>query len=102
QLLSPLISTLLPYTTLFRSFFQRGFCVCVIRRRLNLAGEAGDPQLGGVGGNLYLANQIELIGSQTGIQQNAQVNFPGLGKGSSLDRKSTRLNSSHVKTSYAV
>src|SRR3712207_7527968 len=70
-------STLFPYTTLFRS------------------GEDGDQVVVGVielGGHLLLPErlQVELFGA---------VSHLGYGL---LDRKSTRLNSSHANISYAV
>src|SRR5690606_14058576 len=36
------------------------------------------------------------------FEQSAQLPQPGMKPGASVDRKSTRLNSSHVKSSYAV
>src|SRR3712207_8665589 len=72
-------STLFPYTTLFRSF-----------------------------GHLFLINFA--VGVVTGIVQEFQFgmnwseysNFVGNIFGVPLDRKSTRLNSSHANISYAV
>src|SRR5438067_7814155 len=73
-------STLFPYTTLFRSEPQL------------------PQQLGGVG-ELGLAN-VE-PGQRTTLQE--QHRPAGLGQhGRRGDRKSTRLNSSHVSISYAV
>src|SRR5690606_41238511 len=97
--LRPPTSTLLPYTTLFRSRHRsRSRCRRDLRNRslrslhdrrrrgsahpLAPAGRRARPDLGGLGG-----------GSPCGI---APPNV------SASDRKSTRLNSSHVKTSYAV
>src|SRR5690349_23536613 len=69
-------STLFPYTTLFRSNlkFENGVSDAVLGSGLPLAN---------LGVNLNVTN-----GPQTG---------PNV-----LDRKSTRLNSSHVEISYAV
>src|SRR5690606_42029378 len=84
-------STLFPYTTLFRSadlskIFDRFYQV--------------NGGLGGIGIGLALVKElVNLHGgtitaqSTPGKQTEFQVN---------LDRKSTRLNSSHVKISYAV
>src|SRR5690554_7392141 len=68
-------STLFPYTTLFRSDLEQGAGI----RVLGLAG------LQGVG--LDLAHQLQQL---------------LLGGEQREDRKSTRLNSSHVRISYAV
>src|SRR3712207_7883307 len=70
-------STLFPYTTLFRS--QLGAAELAGRRLLDLAAERLDHRLHAV----------------TDAQhRNAEVE--------QLDRKSTRLNSSHANISYAV
>src|SRR5690554_7663478 len=68
-------STLFPYTTLFRSVFL----VCVAR----------------LGFRIY-REELRPISSD-GVQRVLIV-----GDRSKLDRKSTRLNSSHVRISYAV
>src|SRR5437870_9075811 len=74
-------STLFPYTTLFRS----SWCVLAMNRgpALRLAG----------------ADAEHLFASEpcSGIGPHPDVAPPGL-----ADRKSTRLNSSHVAISYAV
>src|SRR5690606_41258021 len=65
-------STLFPYTTLFRS-----------------------------GGHRHLHRvHRQRLGARRGVEVHVQVVDPGAGGGE--DRKSTRLNSSHVKISYAV
>src|SRR5690349_22205327 len=80
----PPASTLFPYTTLFRSPEQTAFDV------LALAHNDGVDVCGPVG------SRREGIGM-------ARVATPdvGVGRGHE-DRKSTRLNSSHVEISYAV
>src|SRR5690606_41312395 len=71
-------STLFPYTTLFRS--AQGYAVTA-----NLDDRRSAWRLhGGWSVNRFLA---------------AEVGYSDLGE---VDRKSTRLNSSHVKSSYAV
>src|SRR5437870_9796626 len=79
MLMSPLRSRLFPYTTLFRSGesgLQAGLA----------AGQVG----GGAAGQ---------AGAHPGVGAEGQ----GLPRGAAAeDRKSTRLNSSHVATSYAV
>src|SRR5690349_24203445 len=77
-------STLFPYTTLFRST---------------------DPTMGGVSasfamiGDVVIAEPGALIGfaGPRVIEQTMRETLP-----EGLDRKSTRLNSSHVEISYAV
>src|SRR5688572_31631033 len=65
-------STLFPYTTLFRSFGVQAFCV----------------------------TQTHLLESDVceTVQRDGKIPFVSKG----TDRKSTRLNSSHSQTSYAV
>src|SRR3712207_9003601 len=78
-------STLFPYTTLFRSL--RGVHGPVARRRV-VDGEGADDL---PGGSLERGAEVgeDLAGGDRG-----QVGHP-------LDRKSTRLNSSHANISYA-
>src|SRR2546426_2233267 len=73
-------STLFPYTTLFRSGSARGGAA---RLRARIAASAGDADLG----------EVEL---RRGALQGAGVELLH------PDRKSTRLNSSHLVISYAV
>src|SRR5439155_8268118 len=70
----PLRSTLFPYTTLFRS------CKVAVRQYRGV-------NVSATGGHLRVQLGIGDIGSRSG---------------ESKDRKSTRLNSSHVANSYAV
>src|SRR5690606_42125357 len=76
-----------PYTTLFRSAHSetgaRGTGLRVVRRR---------DRARSVGGSALL--EVRLVRGAVPVQ----IRFPLSG----LDRKSTRLNSSHVKISYAV
>src|SRR2546426_12148438 len=74
-------STLFPYTTLFRS-----------QRRLLLGELHGDS-----GGDLPLARQL-LGGPEQQPRRADHLRRPG----GVVDRKSTRLNSSHLVISYAV
>src|SRR3712207_7619389 len=89
----PPTSTLFPYTTLFRSGTsgagrETGARVCggVAERR----GNGLQSRLHGFKSRLHLASapRVERAGRQTGLGR--------------LDRKSTRLNSSHANISYAV
>src|SRR5690349_23628840 len=78
-------SSLFPYTTLFRSRRRRGGRRRAHRRREVRRGE-GD----GVGG-----------GARDRDREPGALR-PGVGERGGADRKSTRLNSSHVEKSYAV
>src|SRR5690606_40115152 len=95
-------STLFPYTTLFRSWRAEGLpsqppplggrCRTVrVDRSCHFPGATPSPLWGGLGRGW--ARDPRLTASTGGSSRSA----PGPG-----DRKSTRLNSSHVKISYAV
>src|SRR5690625_7204386 len=76
---SPPSSTLFPYTTLFRSYLKHVISNIVTLRRYDQSRPVA----------LYCSeNHLDLI-QQSGLEHY-------------LDRKSTRLNSSHVAISYAV
>src|SRR5258705_2810915 len=79
-------STLFPYTTLFRSGEQALERVAGERRRAR----GGGPH------RLPLGGQPELAGDPRDPDDAQRVVVEG------LDRKSTRLNSSHLGISYAV
>src|SRR3712207_8520122 len=84
-------STLFPYTTLFRSgldYVCSAGAVNSGKRRLVLT--AGHCVHGGRGGQ-WMQNWVFYPGYQNGE-----------GPAGALDRKSTRLNSSHANISYAV
>src|SRR5690606_41253509 len=80
-------STLFPYTTLFRSI-PIGYCPII-----NLAVERSGP----IEVSLVLVSYGQIVRQQIYVGLLAQADF-----GIERDRKSTRLNSSHVKISYAV
>src|SRR5262245_65240451 len=91
---SPPRSTLFPYTTLFRSVEQRAARVAreaaipspQVNQRLRGDGVAGDraDRL-----NERIAQSRRVLAEHVALQRSA-------------DRKSTRLNSSHLGISYAV
>src|SRR5690606_40248302 len=91
--------TLFPYTTLFRSF-DRARTVAELgddfREGLHLGRDPGHASM--QVGELFLrgAQVLELLAEHIGSSHHDIV---GLLR---QDRKSTRLNSSHVKISYAV
>src|SRR5699024_12801683 len=84
----PLVSILFPYTTLFRSLVRDG------------AGDGLADPPGGVGGKAETAGTVKLFGrlDQADVALLDQVQESQV----VADRKSTRLNSSHVSMSYAV
>src|SRR5690625_6809615 len=79
----PPTSTLFPYTTLFRSPADLGVEALVLRGG-DVAAATLDDQL-----DLQAALLVQGRDVQIGVEREG-------------DRKSTRLNSSHVATSYAV
>src|SRR5699024_12051156 len=83
-------STLFPYTTLFRSAIVRHF------KKYHLFGFTGTPIFSvnaPSGGKGAMKTTPQLFGGEPDGQGNPVR---------PLDRKSTRLNSSHVSISYAV
>src|SRR5207253_6079020 len=86
--LRPLHSTLLPYTTLFRSVLLGADA----DQRVGLAVEDGQQR----GVRIGHVEQRD-VAERLELQQ-----VPAAVVGRELDRKSTRLNSSHVAISYAV
>src|SRR5690606_41963433 len=99
---APPSSALLPYTTLFRSPDYLRVVVRAVPRR---GEELPTTSLGVRGQSIgpHEAETIELGGVLNDIP--AQLDAVGSGDDRAerwrLDRKSTRLNSSHVKISYA-
>src|SRR5699024_11951643 len=81
----PPLSTLFPYTTLFRSDLPS----LTAPGRTGTGGHAGDVDVAGLQGDGASAQLLDdgLVVEQPVIKE---------------DRKSTRLNSSHVSISYAV
>src|SRR5256885_16374443 len=77
-------STLFPYTTLFRSRAHGG--------RLS----SGESTPDGV----YMNTRLLVALGDTATAERTRVHVDPVGRG--LDRKSTRLNSSHLVISYAV
>src|SRR3712207_7863156 len=79
-------STLFPYTTLFRS----DGAAAAGHRGEDPCGEGPPPRVLAPGQRLHLRAKLAPI---TGMRPSAE---------STIDRKSTRLNSSHANISYAV
>src|SRR5690606_41443242 len=84
----PPLSTLFPYTTLFRSVFHRDGAWSSCRR---VAFQSGRRLLVWGAGRSNSLSPVASVARQDGTRRMARS-----------DRKSTRLNSSHVKISYAV
>src|SRR5690606_40316604 len=87
-ILRPPRSTLFPYTTLFRSFDA------LSGKRVGIQ---FFPEL--LQASIQLLDRLPVHGSRGIQQQQASAAILGV---VDKDRKSTRLNSSHVKISYAV
>src|SRR5690349_24238648 len=79
-------STLFPYTTLFRSRLPKGNVIIV-----------GGGQTG-----CQMAEELHDAGRRVFLSCGRAPWAPRRFGGHDLDRKSTRLNSSHVEISYAV
>src|SRR5689334_24682402 len=94
MLLRPLRSTLFPYTTLFRSaavdVLHLGHHFLVKRVCLR----QGDRVAG-----VFAAVDLLHLGEDVAVDRGSPGGLPGQ---RTQDRKSTRLNSSHSSTSYAV
>src|SRR5690606_41555208 len=90
----PPSSTLFPYTTLFRSHGE----VFGLTALLYLQHSRRDARQDASGELITLEQQDRSRWHQADIQRG----LDWLAQALQLDRKSTRLNSSHVKISYAV
>src|SRR3712207_7835646 len=89
-------STLFPYTTLFRSL-QRRRAAPGAGREVRPRGQAQDTEAG--------AAEAAAVRDPPGVgagRHRLPGQVPGAARGRVLDRKSTRLNSSHANISYAV
>src|SRR5690606_41785591 len=96
--LHTLTAPLVPYTTLFRSGLHAGgiaarYVAFGIEAERQVGGNAGLAQLGSGEGD------VQRLRIGRGDLDDVEAEFGGL---VDRDRKSTRLNSSHVKISYAV
>src|SRR5207253_11221929 len=95
-------SLLFPYTTLFRSV-EGDAALLVQQRDLHVA-RVGQPDVHERGDLRALDAQIAVVDVDLHLGDHAPVIFDLLVEEvmQLLDRKSTRLNSSHVAISYAV
>src|SRR5690625_6634667 len=84
------MSTLYPYTTLFRSLLDAAALLAVEQPPLRILVAGDGPLLGRLRARIDAEDlPVQLLGHREDV-------------GELLDRKSTRLNSSHVAISYAV
>src|SRR5690606_41834093 len=84
-----------PYTTLFRSYHGRPACGTSQAGRIQRGGQSGDG-----GFHIRESAPVRTIRRLHALSPAFRRRRPALPRGG--DRKSTRLNSSHVKISYAV
>src|SRR5690606_41411437 len=97
-ILPPRCPTLFPYTTLFRSFAERRPVLPGLNRSLPDVVHDAAVGLVGVGGvRDRVGMRTRTSGRPLRLPRPARAATAVAG-----DRKSTRLNSSHVKISYAV
>src|SRR5690606_40688745 len=98
----PPASTLFPYTTLFRSVFDegrmtdgRGRTVDFSHTLIVMTSNLGVADVGASAG-------LGFQRSEPSLAQSYAARLLARARAALADRKSTRLNSSHVKISYAV
>src|SRR5690606_40591946 len=95
-------SRLFPYTTLFRSTTR-----CSYQRLLEVRDGYVAPGRGQEGAGVVIGQQVEPTDTDRGEagrdspQPSPDLDRHPITDHTGRDRKSTRLNSSHVKTSYA-
>src|SRR5688572_31523911 len=88
-------STLFPYTTLFRSSGGKGDDLYEIDKIGDLVDEGANQGLD----EIRIDNTYDLGDYAANVEN---LTLTGSGNFSGVDRKSTRLNSSHSQISYAV
>src|SRR5690606_39424579 len=94
--------SLFPYTTLFRSLAQHADAVRIVDVQRGLL-RARDPRKLPQRRDIAVHREHAVAGEQRGaVGMRCQLarSAVGIGMRIALDRKSTRLNSSHVKISY--
>src|SRR5947209_17412284 len=94
----PLQSTLFPYTTLFRSLDQLRHLPAGVGAAVVLELEPADPVAAEVAGDAVALPVVGQVPAADDLQP-AVLRRAGV---QAVDRKSTRLNSSHANISYAV
>src|SRR5690606_41491125 len=96
----PARSALWPYTTLFRSALQVARLQLVARRRRVALGHRLEQLLEAF--HVLRRDHVQQRHAFDVLEVLVAEHLQVGGVGADVDRKSTRLNSSHVKTSYAV
>src|SRR5690606_40661243 len=94
--------SLFPYTTLFRSRDRHGHTARGDRLREQRRGAGVQADGGGDGDGSRGHGVLLDLGVASAASRRVHRRRPSGGSGLVVDRKSTRLNSSHVKISYAV
>src|SRR5204862_8062721 len=90
--------TLFPYTTLFRSAFDTNFGQPFLNGNERALGAYMDRAVT-AGSSAGIGRLLALLGN---IQAGGEAQYRAIFDQLNPDRKSTRLNSSHVEISYAV
>src|SRR5699024_11369646 len=99
SMLEPRGSALLPYTTLFRSYKVSGGLHGVGASVVNALSTELDVKVARQGKRYYMDFDHGHVKSAMKV---IEEGLPETEHGTTVDRKSTRLNSSHVSISYAV
>src|SRR5690606_39622736 len=95
-------SLLSPYTTLFRSVVDRGLHHDIALDLADIGGHQAFDPVGHIGFRARHHGADRLVGVDTGRVRFLAGDIAFLRHQVEKDRKSTRLNSSHVQISYAV
>src|SRR5690606_40367655 len=95
----PMLSMLFPYTTLFRSIVINGVAAGVFHIDRRTGAVANQQGAVDVAHQMRTGGHVHYRFIHAGVRVEAGDGAPLL---TFQDRKSTRLNSSHVKISYAV
>src|SRR5256885_16312757 len=95
-------STLFPYTTLFRSHRAVGPAAHQLHRHPQFEGAEGARALETVVAEFDRAPRVRDVDVVRRERPESRLRIPGQRRAAGIDRKSTRLNSSHLVISYAV
>src|SRR5204862_5041937 len=96
------LRTLFPYTTLFRSKWHESALNTIYRMRRTFVGRFLMPFLPRLRHSRRMLDTIIWDGTFHGRFEDRQYAIDIFNRHNEEDRKSTRLNSSHVEISYAV